>query len=936
MLQMMLHLPVLIMMLHLLIISNLLCATTATVDLAAQQKFLYNNGQQPEVTTLPSGVQYNILKRGAGKFHPKLQAPCVIHYAGKLLDGTIFDSSFERNQPSVFKPSGVIPGWTEVLQRMVVGDEWQVYIPSKMGYGDKGTRGIPGGAMLVFHIQLIDIQAGPEGVVKKKNVDDADGDEVRDDASLTTGRPIPDAPVNRTETVGVICRERSPCSHNGACVANGYGFTLEDHYTFIVHREDTGEDKFLHHIMVDHVDADSVAAANNVKVGDYVEHVNKVRDGSARKTSKRITRMKDKKEMALGLIRKPDRTIRDLDYGGNFNITLVLGPQDTLGLKLGDLPPSVWGVKIRKVSKLGVAHTTVYGKMFLKHDIIRGVNQQSLQTQGTVQDFVQMLQEARANDTTVFIHGHRPLPQKNTKEWNSIRASHFTATLSAKDKQEKSQQNMLGRCECRGTWTGRSCDELMIMAGAYTQTLITSSLNESKYEEILNDLSRVPGGKKYDTHSDKKEDMIVVLDKPFTRSTAHVSMHVHEICSLVVDELANIRSDGTGETVCVYHGLFLSLLNTIQQDHHAPKIWRVGYATSFSPFGQFYDYVESAWVIMSDSVPSIRTLPSSGGDVYSTDDTFVVRTHMNMLHVLKLSDMNVSKSRLDVPTSSSSSSGSSSCGIEGRSGEWDEMLSSTSMMWDKNAGYVLAYVGTSSNGSTAIGIATSKAWDAPFVRVTASTNDDGEFDSDGRIASDTVNVTELHDPFLYMDDEGAYHILFMGTPAVKEEDIAEEAEITKEEGVTTEVEVITEEEGETTKEDKKALLSVEKEDRDEEQEDKKDVTSLCTTAVYHSSAASLTGMWSVPSHPSLECGQYDGATFDIGNTILPTKKTKDATERLTRIRRPTILFSSSSLTKAVAFYVTAIVDVETSKNDNIEIQHHNVILGATTGHTDHY
>merc|ERR1712060_833015 len=106
-----------------------------------------------------SGLQYKVLESGNGKNHPKNDSPCECHYSGTLIDGTEFDSSYGRGEPSTFAPNQVISGWTEAMQLMVEGDKWELYIPPRLGYGDSGAGGkIPGGAALVFQMELIEIE----------------------------------------------------------------------------------------------------------------------------------------------------------------------------------------------------------------------------------------------------------------------------------------------------------------------------------------------------------------------------------------------------------------------------------------------------------------------------------------------------------------------------------------------------------------------------------------------------------------------------------------------------------------------------------------------------------------------------------------------------------------------------------------------------------
>merc|ERR1712024_243938 len=110
------------------------------------------------VVKLPSGLLYKVLKSGDGKFHPTANSPCDCHYAGTLIDGTEFDSSYKRGTPTTFAPRQVIKGWTEAMQLMVEGDKWELYIPSELAYGDSGSPPkIGGGDVLVFTMEIIKI-----------------------------------------------------------------------------------------------------------------------------------------------------------------------------------------------------------------------------------------------------------------------------------------------------------------------------------------------------------------------------------------------------------------------------------------------------------------------------------------------------------------------------------------------------------------------------------------------------------------------------------------------------------------------------------------------------------------------------------------------------------------------------------------------------------
>lgn len=121
------------------------------------KKFLEENKKAEGVTVLPSGLQYKVLKSGDGAT-PTANDTVRTHYEGKLVDGTVFDSSYERNEPAEFPVTGVIGGWTEALQLMKVGDKWQLYIPSNLAYGEAGAGGvIPPHATLIFDIELLDV-----------------------------------------------------------------------------------------------------------------------------------------------------------------------------------------------------------------------------------------------------------------------------------------------------------------------------------------------------------------------------------------------------------------------------------------------------------------------------------------------------------------------------------------------------------------------------------------------------------------------------------------------------------------------------------------------------------------------------------------------------------------------------------------------------------
>ena len=123
----------------------------------AGNKFLEENKKQEGVITLPSGLQYKILKNGNGP-KPKASDTVKCHYEGRLINGTVFDSSIRRNEPAEFPVSGVIAGWVEALQLMPVGSKWQLYIPSELAYGTHGAgQSIGPNQTLIFDVELLAI-----------------------------------------------------------------------------------------------------------------------------------------------------------------------------------------------------------------------------------------------------------------------------------------------------------------------------------------------------------------------------------------------------------------------------------------------------------------------------------------------------------------------------------------------------------------------------------------------------------------------------------------------------------------------------------------------------------------------------------------------------------------------------------------------------------
>jgi FKBP-type peptidyl-prolyl cis-trans isomerase FklB len=123
------------------------------------EAFLAENAKKPDVVTLPSGLQYKVVKEGKGK-SAKLTSTVTFNYSGTLLDGTEFDSSFKRGQPTTYPCNQLIKGWTEALQLMKEGSTWELYVPSALAYGEAGTGGgvIPPNATLIFTVELVAVK----------------------------------------------------------------------------------------------------------------------------------------------------------------------------------------------------------------------------------------------------------------------------------------------------------------------------------------------------------------------------------------------------------------------------------------------------------------------------------------------------------------------------------------------------------------------------------------------------------------------------------------------------------------------------------------------------------------------------------------------------------------------------------------------------------
>jgi FKBP-type peptidyl-prolyl cis-trans isomerase len=122
------------------------------------EAFLAANKTKPGVVTLPSGLQYKIMQTGTGP-KPTVNDSVSCNYRGTLIDGTEFDSSYKRGQPTTFPVSGVIKGWTEALQLMPVGSKWQLFVPASLAYGDRAASALIGpDATLIFDVELVSIQ----------------------------------------------------------------------------------------------------------------------------------------------------------------------------------------------------------------------------------------------------------------------------------------------------------------------------------------------------------------------------------------------------------------------------------------------------------------------------------------------------------------------------------------------------------------------------------------------------------------------------------------------------------------------------------------------------------------------------------------------------------------------------------------------------------
>ena len=134
----------------------------AQKNLAEGEKFLAENKTKDGIKTTASGLQYKIIKEGEGP-SPKAGDTVTVHYRGTFVDGTEFDSSYQRGEPATFPLTGVIPGWTEALQLMKKGSKWELFIPSELAYGERGAGNrIPPNSTLIFEVELISSEETPK------------------------------------------------------------------------------------------------------------------------------------------------------------------------------------------------------------------------------------------------------------------------------------------------------------------------------------------------------------------------------------------------------------------------------------------------------------------------------------------------------------------------------------------------------------------------------------------------------------------------------------------------------------------------------------------------------------------------------------------------------------------------------------------------------
>jgi len=130
----------------------------ARAEAAAEvgREYLQRNAAREGVTELPSGLQYEVLQAGEGRI-PSREDQVRVHYHGTLVDGSVFDSSYQRGEPAEFPVGGVIAGWVEALQLMNAGSKWRLHVPSELAYGGQSVGSIPPHSVLVFDVELLDV-----------------------------------------------------------------------------------------------------------------------------------------------------------------------------------------------------------------------------------------------------------------------------------------------------------------------------------------------------------------------------------------------------------------------------------------------------------------------------------------------------------------------------------------------------------------------------------------------------------------------------------------------------------------------------------------------------------------------------------------------------------------------------------------------------------
>lgn len=150
---------IIISLLFLIIKSTLNNAKLAQHNIALQHSFLIENKQRAEIIETKTGLQYEMLRSNEQGLKPSKNAKVKCHYHGTLIDGTVFDSSIERNSPLSFSLNQVIAGWTEVLSLMRAGEKVKAYIPYQLAYGKRAVGKIPPASLLIFEIELLEIES---------------------------------------------------------------------------------------------------------------------------------------------------------------------------------------------------------------------------------------------------------------------------------------------------------------------------------------------------------------------------------------------------------------------------------------------------------------------------------------------------------------------------------------------------------------------------------------------------------------------------------------------------------------------------------------------------------------------------------------------------------------------------------------------------------